>query len=197
MAGKVSGFAVAYTALGGLLVYSGIKGTSLTATFTGLTHGTLDSTPEASATAAEPGAENANAIEAVTGSGNTPQAGVSLPSSVPEQTWVAGFLQALGAPQTPANTASITDWIAHEGPYGSQGENNPLNTTQPATGSTSFDGLAVQNYPSPDEGLNATVATVENGSYPHILMQLKAGSGLRSGAEDDLLTWSGGGYSSV
>ena len=49
MAGKVNGFAVAYTALGGLLIYSGIKGTSLTSTFTGLTHGTLDSTPEASA----------------------------------------------------------------------------------------------------------------------------------------------------
>jgi hypothetical protein len=81
MAGKVNGFAVAYTAFGGLLIYSGIKGTSLTTTFTGLTHGTLDSTPEASAVAAATGAENAKVIGAVTGSGNTPQPGVSLPAS--------------------------------------------------------------------------------------------------------------------
>jgi Phage tail lysozyme len=52
MAGKVNGFAVAYTAFGGLLIYSGIKGTSLTATFTDLTKGKLNSTPEASAAAA-------------------------------------------------------------------------------------------------------------------------------------------------
>ena len=191
MAGKVSGFAVACTALGGLLIYSGVKGTSLTATLTGLTKGKLDSAPEPSATAAQ----NAAVISAVSGTG--PEAGVSLPASVPEQTWVGDFLQALGAPATPANVASITDWIAHEGPYGTQGQNNPLNTTLPATGSTSFDGLAVQNYPSPTEGLNATVATVENGDYPQILMQLKAGNGLQSGAEEDLLRWSDGGYSSV
>lgn len=189
MAGKVSGLAVAYTALGGLLIYSGVKGTSLTATLTALSKGKLDSSPEPSATA------NAAAIAAVSGTGAEP--GVSLPSSVPEQTWVADFLQALGAPATQANVASVTDWIAHEGPYGTQAQNNPLNTTLAATGSTSFDGLAVQNYPSPTEGLNATVATVENGGYPHILMQLKAGSGLQAGAEADLLEWSGGGYSSV
>jgi hypothetical protein len=195
MSGKVNGFAVAYTALGGLLIYSGIKGTSLTATFTGLTHGTLDSTPEASAVEADTPAQDTAVIAAVSGSG--PEAGVSLPSGVSEQTWVSDFLAALGAPATAANVSSVTDWIAHEGPYGTQGQNNPLNTTQPATGSTSFDGLAVQNYPSPTEGLDATVATLENGGYPQILMQLKAGTGLRSGAETDLLEWSGGGYSSV
>ena len=103
-------------------------------------------------------------IAAVSGSG--PQPGVSLPSSVSEQAWGSDFLSALGAPATAANVASVTDWIAHEGPYGTQGENNPLNTTQAETGSTSFDGLAVQNYPSPTEGLNATVATLENGGLP-------------------------------
>lgn len=195
MAGKVSGLAVAYTAFGGLLIWSGVKGTSLTATLTGLTKGQLDSTPEASAVAADSPEQNAAVIAAVSGTG--PEPGVSLPTSVPEQTWVAGLLQALGAPATQANVASVTDWIAHEGPYGTQAQNNPLNTTQPATGSTSFDGLAVQNYPSPTEGLNATVATIENGRYPQILMHLKAGNGLLSGAEENLLTWSGGGYSSV
>lgn len=197
MAGKVDGFAVAYTALGGLLIYSGVRGTSLRATFSDLAHGKLHSTPEASAVAAAPGSQNATVIGAVTGSGITPQPGVSLPPSISESAWISDFLSALGAPQTPANVSSVTDWIAHEGPYGTQGANNPLNTTQPEPGSTSFDGLAVQNYPSPTEGLNATVATVENGSYPQILMQLKAGNGLLSGAEADLSTWSGGAYTSV
>jgi Transglycosylase SLT domain len=67
MAGKVNGFALAYTALGGLLIYSGIKGTSLTATFTGLTHGTLDSTAEASATAAATAGGTATAAAGNTG----------------------------------------------------------------------------------------------------------------------------------
>lgn len=43
MPAKISGFAVAYTALGTLLLYSGIKGTSLQATFKGLASGQLNS----------------------------------------------------------------------------------------------------------------------------------------------------------
>jgi resuscitation-promoting factor RpfB len=66
MAGKVNGFAVAYTALGGLLIYSGVKGTSLTATFTDLAKGKLNSTPEASATAAT-GSTTATAAAGNTG----------------------------------------------------------------------------------------------------------------------------------
>jgi hypothetical protein len=115
----------------------------------------------------------------------------------PEAVWVSSLLTAIGAPHTPANTASITDWIAHEGRYGTQGENNPMNTTQTEPGSTSFAGLAVQNYPTPTEGLTAIVVTLENGRYPQILAQLRAGVGLLSGAESDLGLWSGGGYYSV
>lgn len=41
MPGKINGFTVAYSAAGGLVLYSGIKGTSLADTFRGLASGTL------------------------------------------------------------------------------------------------------------------------------------------------------------
>ena len=100
MAGKVSGFAVAYTAFGGLLIYSGIKGTSLTATLTGLTHGTLDSTPEASAVAA------ADAI--------TSGSDVTVPSSTANANYltIGKFLVQNG--YTPVGAAGIVGCIAGE-----------------------------------------------------------------------------------
>lgn len=105
MAGKVSGFAVAYTALGGLLIYSGIKGTSLTATFTGLTHGTLDSTPEASAIEAEAGA----AAGAITSGSD-----VTVPSSTSSANYltIGKFLVQNG--YTPVGAAGIVGCIAGE-----------------------------------------------------------------------------------
>jgi len=105
MAGKVSGFAVAYTALGGLLVYSGIRGTSLTATFTDLTHGVLDSAPEASAVAADAGA----AAEAITSGSD-----VAVPSSTSNANYltIAKFLVANG--YTPVGAAGIVGCVAGE-----------------------------------------------------------------------------------
>jgi len=103
--GKASGFAVAYTALGGLLIYSGIKGTSLTATLTGLTHGTLDSVPEASAVEADAG-EAAAAI--------TSGSDVSVPGSSSNANYltIAKFLVANG--YTPVGAAGIVGCVAGE-----------------------------------------------------------------------------------
>src|SRR5271154_4950492 len=39
MAGKISGFSLAYTAIGGIVLWSGIKGTTLSATFRNLIKG--------------------------------------------------------------------------------------------------------------------------------------------------------------
>ena len=105
MAGKVSGFAVAYTALGGLLIYSGIKGTSLTATFTGLTHGTLDSTPESSAIEAEAGA----AADAITSGSD-----VTVPSSTSNANYltIGKFLVQNG--YTPVGAAGVVGCVAGE-----------------------------------------------------------------------------------
>jgi hypothetical protein len=105
MAGRVNGFAVAYTAFGGLLIYSGIKGTSLTATFTGLTHGTLDSTPEASAIEAEAGA----AADAITSGSD-----VTVPSSTSNANYltIGKFLVQNG--YTPVGAAGVVGCVAGE-----------------------------------------------------------------------------------
>jgi hypothetical protein len=104
------------------------------------------------------------------------------------------LLNALGAPTTAANESSINSWISHEG---TAAKNNPLATTQKEPGSTSFNSVGVQNYPNINSGITATVTTLNNGRYGDILMMLKAGRGLKSGASAGLSTWSGGGYSSV
>jgi hypothetical protein len=105
MAGKVNGFAVAYTAFGGLLIWSGVKGTSLTATFTGLEHGTLDSTPEASAVAADAG----SAADAITSGSD-----VTVPSSTANANYltIAKFLVENG--YTPVGAAGIVGCVAGE-----------------------------------------------------------------------------------
>lgn len=114
-----------------------------------------------------------------------------------ENAWITGLLNGLGAPTTPANINSISGWINHEGPFGTQGRNNPLNTTQNEPGATSFSGLAVKNYPNAQEGIDATVTTLQNGSYNDILMALRSGQGLCGRSFTGLSTWSGKGYSEV
>src|SRR5262249_18929685 len=102
------------------------------------------------------------------------------------------------APSTPANVASLADWMAHEEPPSDWSHwNNPMNTTQDEPGAQSQNSVGVKSYPTLAEGLQATIATLNNGLYPDILLQLRAGRGLRSGASTGLLRWPGGAYSSV
>jgi hypothetical protein len=104
MAGKISGFAVAYTALGGLLIYSGWKGTSLTSTFTDLTRGQLNSAPEASSVEAD----------SVTGAGGTAGSGTAVPSSTASANYltIAKYLVQNG--YTPVGAAGIVGCVAGE-----------------------------------------------------------------------------------
>lgn len=138
MAGKVSGFAVAYMAFGGLLIYSGIKGTSLTATFTGLTHGTLDSTPEASAVAAEAGA----AAEAITSGSN-----VSVPSSTANANYltIGKFLVQNG--YTPVGAAGVVGCIAGESGGNPESEATPGNPRGGA-GLIQWTGTSYDEFPA-------------------------------------------------
>jgi hypothetical protein len=116
----------------------------------------------------------------------------------------AGFFTAvladLGAPATAANLGSLAAWASHEGPWGSVGQWNPLDTILPEPGSWAFNsfgnGLHVQSYPSAATGAQATAATI--GGYPHITASLRSGAGLcGTSLTGELLTWSGGGYGKV
>jgi hypothetical protein len=180
MPGTVNGWTIAYTAAGGVLLMSGITGTSLSATVKDVLAG------NAPAQAPPP---------AATAGGTT---AVAAPASASESSWAQSLLSALGAPATAANISSIETWIAKEGDFSVTGHNNPLNTTLVTGGSTgSFNSSGVQDYGTSAEGLAATVQTLESGAYADILLLLRSGQGLASGAAQGLSTWSGGAYGSV
>ncbi len=102
---------------------------------------------------------------------------VSIRSDVggqnPVALFAAGLLESLGDAVTPQGVGAIAAWAAGEG---SCARNNPLDTTQPASGATPFNTLGggghVWNYPSSSEGIQATVATLRNGLYGGILAVL-------------------------
>jgi cell wall-associated NlpC family hydrolase len=123
---------------------------------------------------------------------------VSVPANASQSAWIGQLFKALGVPNSKANMSSLTDWMAHEEPPSDWSHwNNPMNTTMPEAGAVSENSDGVKSYKTLSQGLAATVATLQNGLYPQILAQLKAGKGLLSGASADLLKWSGGGYSAV
>lgn len=130
-----------------------------------------------------------------TGGGNT-----RAPASRSEADWIKTLLHVLGAPETPANVNSLAAWIRHESTWtdqwgGALWTNNPLNTTQPASGATNwFNGI--KKYPTAAIGIAATAATIVN--YPQILSALRSGNGICGGnLASNFSTWSGGGYSRV
>lgn len=179
-------------ALGGVLVWSGVKGKSVSGTLRQLAGG---DDPNAS--------PPVNQIATVN---PTPTAGGSAGPPVTGnagQTAVAtAILSAVAAPPTPANLASMTDWFNHEFPntWPPTAKYNPMATTQPMPGSTRFNSVGVQNYTSWSQGIAANVQTLENGDYEAILSALRQGIGLATGntqVEAELMTWSGGGYNSV
>ena len=109
--------------------------------------------------------------------------------------WEAAVLAAIGAPQTPNNVAFLDSWANLEGGTAAY---NPLNTTLPAAGSSAYNGVGVQSYTSPQQGVASTAQTLLNGNYPNLVAALRSGNPFGSSAiANDLSTWSGGGYSSV
>lgn len=183
------GAAIAYSVAGGLILYSGIKGATLADTVKAVFAGNLNVTDTQQISS------NQSAGSQSQGSSGS---NISVTPSVSQETWIKDLLSAIGAPANSANIASITDWMAHEEPPSDWSHwDNPMNTTEPEAGSQSQNSVNVQSYPSLSEGLQATITTLNNGDYGDILMQLRAGNGLKSGAERGLSTWSGGGYSSV
>lgn len=102
--------------------------------------------------------------------------------------WQSSLLSALGAPPSdtedeifldnwfdiehgapPANPESLT------GGYNEGGAFNPFDTTLRAKGSSSYNSVGVQNYPSFKEGEAATVATLEEPQYKSLLAELRSG----------------------
>src|SRR5579875_2971333 len=103
------------------------------------------------------------------------------------------ILSALGANPTPAgvNLLAALSWC--EKPHTADGAwqwFNPLNTTQPEPGSYSVNSAGVQAYPSQQVGVQATVETLRNGYYPHLLDAVMSGNAAEFfGAPGEMATW--------
>jgi len=116
-----------------------------------------------------------------------------------EGAFMGAVLADVSAPGTAANVSSLEAWANHEGPWGTVGRWNPLDTTLTEPGAWAFNTLPggghVWNYPNAAEGAQATAATLLGGSYPSIVAALRAGTGICGGGYTvPLSLWSGGGY---
>jgi hypothetical protein len=94
------------------------------------------------------------------------------------------LLGALGAPDTKVNVDNIVGWEAEEGGnWNNTAAFNPMNTTLQEPGSTVMPGgntSGVQAYTSWDQGLKATLDTLEGGNYPGIIAALDQSAGWQS-----------------
>lgn len=134
-------------------------------------------------------------VQVSSGSGS---GSATVPSSASQKQFIQSLLSGIHAPDTPANEASLVNWMRQEEPQSDWSHwNNPLNTTQSMPGAVSQNGVGVKSYTSLSQGLQATIDTLNNGNYADILLKLRSGQGLKTGASRGLSTWSGGGYTSA
>lgn len=168
---------------GAIFLWSGLKGKNWSTVLRNLVSGRNPVT-----------GQTANPIggSSTSGSGTS---GISVPSSQSETAWISALLKSLGAPVNAANTDSISSWIRRETSWPPVAANNPLNTTLPMSGATNYNSTGVKNYPTAQEGMQATVQTLEG--YPEILNRLRTGQGLCGWSSEEFDTWSDNGYNQV
>jgi hypothetical protein len=127
------------------------------------------------------------------------------PKGAAELAWSEAILTKLGDPLSAANIVSMGYWMQNEAgtpPSGIVGANNPINVSQPGYGGTPIKregpDYSLYSYPTPQDGVDATVTYLNRPSYAGIRAALKAGSGLSSSSlAAEFSTYSGGGYGSV
>jgi len=134
-----------------------------------------------------------------------PTAEYQTPNGQNQKAWSEAILTALGDPLTSANIVSIGYWMQNEAgtpPYGIVGANNPINVSEPGYGGTQIQyeapGYYLMSYPTVADGVAATAAYLNNGSYSQVLADLKAGAGLSDPSlAGELQEYSGNGYSTI
>jgi cell wall-associated NlpC family hydrolase len=87
--------------------------------------------------------------------------------------WQSMILKGVNAPVTPENIRYMDAWARAEG---GSATNNPFNTTQHAPGAGSYNSVGVRNYTSPQQGIQATIDTLNNGRYGNIIGALRKGT---------------------
>lgn len=134
-----------------------------------------------------------------------PTAEYQTPTGQNQLAWSEAILTALDDPLTSANIISIGYWMQNEAgspPSGIVGANNPINVSEPGYGGTPIQyeapGYSLMSYPTVQDGVEATAAYLNSGSYPQILSDLQQGAGLSDPSlASELEEYSGGGYSTI
>lgn len=109
---------------------------------------------------------------------------IKLPNkTTPDDDIYKGILHCVGARPTKHNMLFMYAWRqAEQGLYSQviSAKNNPFNTTQPMPGATRLKGnsAGVKNYKTPEDGIQATCKTLQNGKYDEIISGLKNDIGL-------------------
>jgi hypothetical protein len=80
------------------------------------------------------------------------------------------ILSGIGAPITDNNMTYLYAWRQSEGGTASF---NPFNTTQRAEGADNYNSHGVKNYTSAEQGVAATIKTINNGKYESIVNSLR------------------------
>lgn len=105
------------------------------------------------------------------------------------EAWARDVLAGLGNGQPSAATVKYMEaWHRAEGGTAAF---NWINTTQPAAGATDYNSVGVKNYVSYEQGIQATVITLENGYYPRTLHGLQTNAPVVDDGE--MGTWGTGG----
>jgi hypothetical protein len=126
-------------------------------------------------------------VDLVTSTGAVSNAAAATKSSIdsPDTFWYAVETK-LGLPHTRSTHDFLVAWSQVEG---TKAQYNPLATTLRQPGSTSFNSVGVQNYPTPEAGVQATADTLKG--YPAVLAVLRGkASAFGNGAlNSDLNKW--------
>lgn len=110
------------------------------------------------------------------------------------QDWRRAVLRQMGAPITTRNLQFLTSWQRWEGGHtNNDARYNWLNTTKTAPGVTgSINSVGVKAFDSFDNGVAATIATLQNGRYDDIVAGLRSGDPYKAKPTAGLSTWVSG-----
>lgn len=104
--------------------------------------------------------------------------------------WALQVLSDGGWP-TPGAQAGLVAQAVEEGSHAAW---NPEDTTEPEAGARAYNAAGVRDYTSETQGIEATLATLDNGDYPQVLAALKRGSApayVQAVANSPWGTWQG------
>lgn len=94
-----------------------------------------------------------------------------------EQDFALSLLYAMDIAPRPENVRALVAWQKAEGGHwANSAKFNPLNTTREMNGAQSMNSVGVKVYRSWDEGLEATVKTLQQSDYRGVVAALRAGS---------------------